>query len=143
MIGSTDCKHFDLKCPEFPTAAEIKEELEETSGVFSLFDEFHRGLHDMSQQEWIIFRSKYYQLEEYLAQWYEKLKAQEQSAITDKLKKEIDKFKVICCKLCSGTMYRLHIKIFTAHFSIEHLSYVIVSFKRRLYTLAYIEHDSF
>lgn len=103
LIDSNDCKHFDLKCPEFSTAAEIKEELEDTSGVFSLFDEFHRGLQDMSQQEWITFRSKYYQLEEYLAQWYEKLKAQEQSPISNKLKKEIDKFKV-CSFMIVGTM---------------------------------------
>ena len=55
-IDSNDCKHFELKCPNFSLAAEIKAELEETSGVFGIFEEFNRGLQDMSQQEWITFR---------------------------------------------------------------------------------------
>ena len=50
----------------------------------------------MSQEEWIIFRSKSYRFEEFLGQWYDKISnSTNKSTITVKLLKEIEQHKNI------------------------------------------------
>ena len=64
--------------------------------TWGLFDEFHTALKEMSQEEWIIFRSKSYRFEEFLGQWYDKISnSTNKSTITVKLLKEIEQHKNI------------------------------------------------
>ena len=59
---------------------------------------FHEilALKEMSQEEWIIFRSKSYRFEEFLGQWYDKISnSTNKSTITVKLLKEIEQHKNI------------------------------------------------
>ena len=90
----TDCEHFDMDCPEFPLADETREDLNKFQAMWGLFEEFNTGLQNLAKEDWISFRSRYYLFEEYLGQWYEKLKEDEPTTMTVRLIQEIEKYKV-------------------------------------------------
>ena len=48
----------------------------------------------------LIYRSRYYQFEEYLGQWYERLKNEETTTMTVKIMAEIEKYKVLTKVIC-------------------------------------------
>ena len=62
-----------LDDPDFPQLDDVEEDLNRIENTWGLFDEFHTALKEMSQEEWIIFRSKSYRFEEFLGQWYDKI----------------------------------------------------------------------
>ena len=91
-----DHAHFGIDDPEFPQLDEVEEDLNKIENTWGLFDEFHTALKEMSQEEWIIFRSKSYKFEEFLGQWYDKISnSTNKSTITVKLLKEIESYKNI------------------------------------------------
>nr|CAD7453926.1 unnamed protein product [Timema tahoe] len=54
------------------------------------------GLQSMSQEEWIIFRSKTYKFEEFLSEWQERLKnSSETTLLTVRLLQDLDRYKVL------------------------------------------------
>ncbi|XP_076467409.1 LOW QUALITY PROTEIN: cytoplasmic dynein 2 heavy chain 1-like [Babylonia areolata] len=89
----SDCQHFDMPDPDFVFVEEVKMDLEQFEGMWSLFEEFHSGLQALAKEDWISFRSKIYTFEEFLGNWYEKLKHQETTTMTVRLQKDIDTFK--------------------------------------------------
>ncbi|TRY75069.1 hypothetical protein TCAL_08574 [Tigriopus californicus] len=92
----SDHTHFGLQEPEFPILKEVEQDLNRHEEMWGLFDEFNRSVKDMSQEEWIIFRSKSYKFEEFLTQWYERLNnASSATTVTVRLLHEIEKYKVI------------------------------------------------
>lgn len=91
-----DHAHFGLQEPEFPILKEVEQDLNRHEEMWGLFDEFNRSVKEMSQEEWIIFRSKSYKFEEFLTQWYERLNnAPSATTVTVRLLHEIEKYKVI------------------------------------------------
>ena len=55
-FSSKDCEHFNLECPEFPVAMELREDLAKYEAMWGLFEEFNTGLHDLKKEDWISFR---------------------------------------------------------------------------------------
>ncbi|XP_069679211.1 cytoplasmic dynein 2 heavy chain 1 isoform X2 [Periplaneta americana] len=103
-----DCSHFGIDNPEFSFFEEIESDLKKHESMWSLFDEFNTGIEDMSKEEWIVFRSKSYKLEEFLQQWQEKLKSgNETTSLTVRLLQEVEKYKVILpsLKYVRGEMF--------------------------------------
>jgi len=45
-----------MDVPEFTLALEIKEDLEVSEAMWSLFEEFNNGLQDLAREDWISFR---------------------------------------------------------------------------------------
>ncbi|XP_074649972.1 cytoplasmic dynein 2 heavy chain 1-like [Tubulanus polymorphus] len=92
----SDCEHFGMAIPEFPLADETRDDLNEYELMWSQFEQFNTGLQELAKEDWISFRSRCYLFEEFLSQWYEKLKAEEvTTTMTVRLQKEIDKYKDI------------------------------------------------
>ena len=52
----TDCEHFNMEVPEFALAVEVKEDLESSEVMWSLFEEFNSGLKTLAKEDWISFR---------------------------------------------------------------------------------------
>ena len=91
-----DCSHFGIKEPSFPKLEEIDADLSKHEEMWGLFEEFNNSLRDMSNEEWIIFRSKNYRFEEFLASWYERLQSSKQATtVTVRLLQEIERYKTI------------------------------------------------
>ena len=96
-----------MECPEFPVATELREDIEKTEAMWGLFEEFNSGLSSLASEDWISFRSRYYLFEEYLGNWYEKLKEDEPTIMTVRLQQEIEKYKVRIMKIF-GTECFMH-----------------------------------
>lgn len=58
--GRTDCEHFGMEVPEFPRVAELQEDIVNTEGTWSLFEEFTNGMQDLAKEDWISFRWQFH-----------------------------------------------------------------------------------
>jgi len=52
-----DLGYFDMECPEFTTATELREDLAKFESMWSVFEEFNSGLQELCKEDWISFRS--------------------------------------------------------------------------------------
>ena len=84
-------EQFGMEKPDMSEVEKVEKDLLETESSFSLFEEFHTGMNDMLKEEWIVFRSKLYRFEEYLAQWNDRLQEEQKNPLAVKLLKEIEK----------------------------------------------------
>lgn len=71
LLDRKDYEHFGMGEPYFPMIDEIEESLKQHEQVWGLFDEFNSSMEEFSKEEWIVFRSKTYRFEEFLANWSE------------------------------------------------------------------------
>ncbi|PAA68244.1 hypothetical protein BOX15_Mlig013490g1 [Macrostomum lignano] len=90
---TSDCEHFQMERPEFPLAEELKADLDTVELEWGQFEKFNSGLQDLAKEDWISFRSRYYVFEEFLGQWFDRLREEEPTSMTVRLQKEIDKYK--------------------------------------------------
>ena len=91
-----DCAHFGIREPDFAQLEEVQLDLEKHEEMWGLFEEFNSSMGDMVKEEWIIFRSKSYRFEEFLAQWYDRLQGSKQATtVTVRLLQEIERYKVV------------------------------------------------
>nr|KAG5701774.1 hypothetical protein BaRGS_000764 [Batillaria attramentaria] len=89
----SDCQHFEMPEPDLVFVEELKMDLEQYEGMWSLYEEFNTGLAELAKEDWISFRSKAYMFEEFLGGWYEKLKTKDPTTMTVRLQKDIDMYK--------------------------------------------------
>ena len=52
----TDCDHFEMPPPDFPTADELKGDLGRYETMWSQFEDFNTGLQELAKEDWISFR---------------------------------------------------------------------------------------
>ena len=52
----SDCRHFGVDVPEFSIAEELQADLTRFEKMWSLYDQFHTGLLEMTKEDWISFR---------------------------------------------------------------------------------------
>ncbi|KAL3878520.1 hypothetical protein ACJMK2_030860 [Sinanodonta woodiana] len=88
-----DSEHFGMVVPAFDIADEMKQDLANYEAMWFLMEEFNTGLKELAKEDWISFRSKTYQFEEFLSTWYEKLKERETTTMTVRLHKDIERYK--------------------------------------------------
>jgi len=51
-----DCGYFEMECPEFASAAELKEDLEKYESMWGVFEAFNSELAVLRKEDWISFR---------------------------------------------------------------------------------------
>ncbi|KAM9317805.1 cytoplasmic dynein 2 heavy chain 1 [Pholidichthys leucotaenia] len=89
-----DCTYFDLEAPSFSLAEEIKNDMDEYSQMWGLYEEWQQGFREKAQEDWITFRSKTHVFEEFLFTWQDRLRKLEQPTVMSvKLQGEVDKYK--------------------------------------------------
>ncbi|XP_071846316.1 cytoplasmic dynein 2 heavy chain 1-like isoform X2 [Apostichopus japonicus] len=93
----SDCQHFQLDDPSFPLAEEMKADLDQLQVMWLLYEEFSVGMEAIEKEDWIVFRSKTYVFEDFLAQWAERLRADggDVTVMTVRLTKDIEKYRQI------------------------------------------------
>ena len=52
----SDCEHFGVDVPEFPVAEELVADISRYEKMWSLYDQFHTGLAELTKEDWISFR---------------------------------------------------------------------------------------
>lgn len=111
----SDYAKFGLEPPNFEWINDIETDLQKQESTWSEFEEFSKGrvlhlfsnvkiskdiseLEKYSNEEWIVFRKKIFQLEDFLANWKIKLESKD-SPIAIKMAQEIQKYEVSIRKL--------------------------------------------
>ena len=51
-----DLGYFEMECPEFTLAAELREDLAKFESMWGVFEEFNNGLQELRKEDWISFR---------------------------------------------------------------------------------------
>ena len=59
MHCRSDCRHFGVDVPEFSIAEELQTDITRFEKMWSLYDQFHTGLLEMTKEDWISFRYAY------------------------------------------------------------------------------------
>ena len=54
-----DCGYFEMECPEFQAAIELKEDLEKFESMWGVFESFNSELDGLRKEDWISFRCKF------------------------------------------------------------------------------------
>lgn len=54
-----DLGYFEMECPEFTTAAELREDIAKFESMWGVFEEFNNGLQELRKEDWISFRHIY------------------------------------------------------------------------------------
>ncbi|XP_066245842.1 cytoplasmic dynein 2 heavy chain 1 [Euwallacea similis] len=65
--------NFNLEKPDIFIANEVENALKEEEASWSIFAEFNSAFQNFSSQYWIVFRKKYYELEDFIKFWEDKL----------------------------------------------------------------------
>nr|CAD2185458.1 unnamed protein product [Meloidogyne enterolobii] len=102
-----ECEQFEVEQPDWPLLNELKIDLENYESNYLLYEDFSNALQPISDQEWILFRSKTYIFDEFLQQWLEKLKAIQTSNVSVRLQKDIEQMREfsINLKFCRGDIF--------------------------------------
>ena len=58
----SDCRHFGVDVPEFSVAEELQADITRFEKMWSLYDQFHTGLLEMTKEDWISFRYIHHRL---------------------------------------------------------------------------------
>ncbi|XP_053095782.1 cytoplasmic dynein 2 heavy chain 1 isoform X3 [Pangasianodon hypophthalmus] len=91
-----DCEHFGLDVPDMSLALDTLHDLQRCSDMWSLYEEFQNTLNTSAQQDWITFRSRTHEFEEFVFMWHDRLRKQEEhNTMTVMLQKEVDKYKTL------------------------------------------------
>lgn len=98
-----DYGKFGLETPDFGLCDEIEDDLNKQEHIWGIFEEFSKGLEQLSNEEWIVFRKKMYRLDEFLLFWKEKLQNETNSALASRILQEIHKYEVKWrCMVCQS-----------------------------------------
>ena len=52
----SNCRHFGVDVPAFSIAEELQADITRFEKIWSLYDQFHTGLLEMTKEDWISFR---------------------------------------------------------------------------------------
>ena len=62
----SDCRHFGVDVPAFSIAEELQADITRFEKMWSLYDQFHTGLLEMTREDWISFRYILYTYNTYI-----------------------------------------------------------------------------
>ncbi|KAA3681038.1 dynein heavy chain 2, cytosolic [Paragonimus westermani] len=88
-----DYEQFEMTSCSFDLAEEVAKDLREHEAIWSEFEAFSNGLEEFAREDWISFKSKSYQFDEYLTAWFNKLRSIEATPMTVRLQREIDQYR--------------------------------------------------
>ncbi|PIC50730.1 hypothetical protein B9Z55_000152 [Caenorhabditis nigoni] len=99
-----ECGQFGLEPPKLDLIDEIDDDIKQFEDNWLIYEMFNNDLDTLSQEEWIVFRSKTYLFDEFLGKWMEKLKGGSQTHMSVRLMKDVEHFKEVssALKFCRG-----------------------------------------
>jgi dynein heavy chain 2 len=87
-----DCLLFDVPSPNF-SASGLEAEIAEHERAWTAFEEFRTELDSMGKEDWLSFRSKLYNFQDFFMLWAEKLKGREKDVVAKFIGAQLELFK--------------------------------------------------
>ena len=77
------CDQFQMTPPSFQGLQELEEDMESVSTSWSLYKEYLDELNSMGSQDWITFRSKLFDVQDFVKKWQGKIKERSSVGVRD------------------------------------------------------------
>lgn len=87
-----DCEQFEVPLPNF-SVAELEGEISEHERAWSAFEEFRVELDAMAKEDWLSFRSKLYNFQDFFMLWTEKIKGRNKDVVAKFIGQQLELFK--------------------------------------------------
>lgn len=75
-VLAANCQHFQIPVPAFPGVAEVEADMEAVERAWGQYEVYHKELAEMAAQDWITFRKRLFDLQDFVTQWQARLKGQ-------------------------------------------------------------------
>jgi dynein heavy chain 2 len=77
----------------------IDADIAKIQNIWGVFEEFQKGLRELTKEDWVSFRAKTFRFDEFLQTWQDRLKVEitkspKPSSMQVKIQNDIDLFKV-------------------------------------------------
>eukprot|EP00899_Mesostigma_viride_P029629 jgi/Mesvir1/9851/Mv22388-RA.1 len=91
-----ECDHFGIPEPDFAELAAVKADIESTRESWGRYGKFNTEKKEMMDRDWITFRAKAYELEDFLNGWFEAIKASgNRDSVAILLLQEVEKYRKV------------------------------------------------
>lgn len=102
-----DCEAFELEKPTFTQMDDLKEDIEKTEAMWAFYTEFSTALDEVRGKQWITYRVKIFQFEDFLNDWGEKVRSRGADAVSLHVQKQIDTMRRVkeLLRYCSGESF--------------------------------------
>jgi len=87
-----DCEQFSVPTPNF-AVADLEAEISEHEKAWSAFEEFRVELDKMAKEDWLSFRSKLYNFQDFFMLWSEKIKGRNKDVVAKFIGTQLELFK--------------------------------------------------
>eukprot|EP00842_Homolaphlyctis_polyrhiza_P004738 jgi/Hompol1/5265/HPOL_004290-RA len=94
-----DSGHFGVTPPDFSELELVREDLSKNEEMWSVCEEYIEAINSLRREDWISYRSKAYQFDEFIAQWTDKIRVRQMDAISTQLLHDIDSYRHIAPNL--------------------------------------------
>ncbi|KAL2914266.1 hypothetical protein HK105_206212 [Polyrhizophydium stewartii] len=94
-----DSSHFGVAPPDFAELEIVRDDLRRSEEMWSICEQYVEGINALRREDWITFRAKSYQFEEFLTQWNDKIRSREVDAISSQMLKDLDSYRSIAANL--------------------------------------------
>ncbi|KAJ1640034.1 dynein heavy chain and region D6 of dynein motor-domain-containing protein [Pavlovales sp. CCMP2436] len=94
-----ECEHFEQPPPHFEKRDEVRADLESFTGSLGLIQEFSDELAKLSVEDWISFRGRLWEFDDFVAAWVEKAKACPAGPVAEHLREVLRKLRDVAPNL--------------------------------------------
>ena len=85
-----DCAAFELDKPQFAQFDELKEDIENTEAMWGFYSDFSSSLDEVRNKQWITYRVKMFQFDDFLNAWAEKVRERGADTVSLQVQRHVD-----------------------------------------------------
>ena len=106
------CDQFQMNPPKFEGLSQLEEDMESVATSWNLYKEYADELNEMGKQDWITFRGKLFDVQDFCKKWGEKIKSRSAVGVRDmvdeRISERLDKLKrsLPALKYCRGEPFK-------------------------------------
>ncbi|XJO78526.1 hypothetical protein BDV3_002952 [Batrachochytrium dendrobatidis] len=90
-----DSQHFNVSPPNFSEMELIRQDLSESKEMWGLCEKYLQELDQIRAQDWISFRAKSHQLDEFVGKWSQTIQSRPTDAVSAQLLKDLDSYREV------------------------------------------------
>ena len=88
-----DCEHFSIAPPQLVGFEDVKADIDSYVSSCAVFEEYMAELDALAKEDWISFRQRLWEFDDFVASWGEKGKACPPGTVADHLRNELSRFR--------------------------------------------------
>ena len=88
-----DCEHFSIAPPQLVGLEDVKADIEAYVSSCAVFEGYMAELDTLAKEDWISFRQRLWEFDDFVASWGEKSKACPPGTVADHLRNELSRFR--------------------------------------------------